>query len=175
MDLMNRVCKPYLDKFVIVFIDDIFIYSSRNEKYEEHLRQFSELLKNKELYAKLSKCEFWLPKNEKVISYDSRQLKVHEKNYLTHDLELGEIVFTLKIWEPYMYDKKSTMFTNHRSLQHLLDQKELNTRQRRWLKLLSDYDCEIRYHPGKVNVVADALSIKEQAKPPKERALSDDH
>ncbi|GJY30725.1 hypothetical protein Tco_0414220 [Tanacetum coccineum] len=70
-----------------------------------------------------------------------------------------------------MYDKKSTMFTNYRSLQHLLDQKELSTRQRRWLKLPSDYDCEIRYHLGKVNVVADALSIKEQAKPPKERAL----
>nr|GEV52938.1 putative reverse transcriptase domain-containing protein [Tanacetum cinerariifolium] len=78
---------------------------------------------------------------EKMIAYDSRQLKVNEKNYPTHDLELGEIVFTLKLWEPYMYGKKCTIFTNHMSLQHLLDQKELSTRQCRWLKLLSDYDC----------------------------------
>ncbi|GJT56274.1 putative reverse transcriptase domain-containing protein [Tanacetum coccineum] len=83
-----------------------------------------------------------LMQNKKVIAYASRQLKIHEKNYTTHDLEL-----------------------DHKSLQHILDQKELNMRQHRWLELLSDYDCEIRYHPGKANIVADALSRKERIKP----------
>ncbi|GJZ25624.1 putative reverse transcriptase domain-containing protein [Tanacetum coccineum] len=283
MDLMNRVCKPYLDKFVIVFIDDILIYSKNKEEHEEHLKAILELLKKEELYAKFSKCEFWIPKvqflghvidcqgihvdpakiesikdwaspktpteirqflglagyyrrfiegfskiakpmtkltqkkvafewgdkqeaafqtlktklcsapilalpqgaenfivycdashkglgavlmqNEKVIAYASRQLKIHEKNYTTHDLELGAVVFALKIWRHYLYGTKCTVFTDHKSLQHILDQKELNMRQRRWLELLSDYDCEIRYHPGKANVVADALSRKERSKP----------
>ncbi|GJQ90396.1 putative reverse transcriptase domain-containing protein [Tanacetum coccineum] len=109
--------------------------------------------------------------NEKVIAYASRQLKVHEKNYTPHDLELGVVVFALKIWRHYLYGTKCTVFTDHKSLQHILDQKELNMRQRRWLKLLSDYDCEIRYHPGKANVVADALSMKERIKPLRVRAL----
>ncbi|GJY12589.1 putative reverse transcriptase domain-containing protein [Tanacetum coccineum] len=279
MDLMNRVCKPYLDKFVIVFIDDILIYSKNKKEHEEHLKAILELLKKEELYAKFSKCEFWIPKvqflghvidsqgihvdpakiesikdwaspktpteirqflglddyyrrfiegfskiakpmtkltqkkvafewgdkqeaafqtlkkklcsapilalpqgaedfivycdashkglgavlmqNEKVIAYASRQLKIHEKNYTTHDLELGAVVFALKIWRHYLYGTKCTVFTDHKSLQHILDQKELNMRQRRWLELLSDYDCEIRYHLGKANVVADALSLKE--------------
>ncbi|GJY58556.1 putative reverse transcriptase domain-containing protein [Tanacetum coccineum] len=98
-----------------------------------------------------------LMQNEKVIAYASRQLKIHEKNYTTHDLELGAVVFALKIWRHYLYGTKCTVFTDHKSLQHILDQKELNMRQRRWLELLSDYDCEIRYHPGKANIVADAL------------------
>nr|GFA64696.1 putative reverse transcriptase domain-containing protein [Tanacetum cinerariifolium] len=205
MDLMNRVCKPYLDNFVIVFIDDILIYSKDEKEHEEHLKAILELLKKEELYAKFSKCEFWIPKVqflshvidsqgiyvdptkiesvkdwaspkspteirqflglagyyrrfiegfskrssvstvetevvEKVISYASRQLKIHEKNYMTHDLEIGAV-------------------------------KELNMRQRRWLELLSDYDCEIRYHPGKANVVADALSRKEREPPLRVRAL----
>ncbi|GJW48564.1 putative reverse transcriptase domain-containing protein [Tanacetum coccineum] len=257
MDLMNRVCKPYLDKFVIVFIDDILIYSKSKKEHEEHLRQILKLLKKEELYAKFSKCEFWisrvqflghvidcrgihvdpakiesikdwaspktpteirqflglagyyrrfiegfskianapilaLPKGsedfiaycdaskkglgvvlmqrEKVISYASRQLKIHEKNYTTHDLELGAVVFALKIWRHYLYGTKCTVFTDHKSLQHILDQKELNMRQHRWLELLSDYDCEICYHPGKANVVADALSRKER-EPLRVRAL----
>ncbi|GJY45936.1 putative reverse transcriptase domain-containing protein [Tanacetum coccineum] len=235
MDLMNEVCKPYLDKFMIVFIDDILIYSKSKQEQEEHLKLILELLKKEELYAKFSKCEFWIPKvrflghvidsqglvgyyrrfiegfskiaksmtkltqkkvkfdwgdkeeatfqllkeklwsviiltlpegaenfivycdashkglgvvlmqNEKVIAYASRQLKIHEKNYTTHDLELGE--------------------------EHILDQKELNMRQRRWLELLSDYDCDTCYHPGKANVVADALSRKERIKPLRVRAL----
>ncbi|GJX13816.1 putative nucleotidyltransferase, ribonuclease H [Tanacetum coccineum] len=228
MDLMNRVCKPYLDKFVIIFIDDILIYSRSKEEHKEHLKLILEFLKKEELYAKFSKCEFWLPKvkflghvikaftlipprlsqsgighhlrsdgnmpilsapilsllegrenfmvycdvshkglgtvlmqKEKVIAYACRQLKIHEKNYTTYDLELGAVVFTLKIWRHYLYGTKCIVFTNHKSLQHILDQKELNMRQRQWLELLSDYDCEIRYHPGKENVVAYALSQKE--------------
>nr|GEY41697.1 putative reverse transcriptase domain-containing protein [Tanacetum cinerariifolium] len=103
-----------------------------------------------------------LMQREKVTAYSSRQLKVHEQNYTTHDLELGSVVFALIIWRHYLYGIKCTVFTDHKSLQHILDQKELNMRQRCWLELLSDYDCDIRYHPGKANVVADALSCKEK-------------
>ncbi|GJS66863.1 putative reverse transcriptase domain-containing protein [Tanacetum coccineum] len=91
-----------------------------------------------------------LMQKEKVIAYASRQLKVHEKNYTIHDLELGVMVFALKMWRHYLYGTKCVVFTDHKSLQHILDQKELNMRQRRWLELLSDYACELRYHPGKV-------------------------
>ncbi|GJS35370.1 putative reverse transcriptase domain-containing protein [Tanacetum coccineum] len=283
MDLMNRVCKTYLDKFVIVFIDDILIYSRNKEEHANHLRIILELLKKEKLYAKFSKCDFWirivqflghlidsqglhvdpakikavknwtspttptkirqflglagyyqrflkdfskiaksltkltqknkkyiwgenqesafqllkqklceapilalpegnddfvvycdashqglgavLMQREKVIAYASRQLKPNEENYTTRDLELGVVVFTLKIWRHYLYGTKSSVFTDHKSLQYILDQKELNMRQRCWLKLLADYDCEIRYHPGKANVVANALSRKERIKP----------
>nr|GFA37063.1 putative reverse transcriptase domain-containing protein [Tanacetum cinerariifolium] len=89
-------------------------------------------------------------------------IKILEENYTTHDLELGAVVFALKIWRHYLYGTKCTVFTDHKSLQHILDQKELKMRQHRWLEFLSDYDCKIRYHPGKANVVADALSRKEQ-------------
>ncbi|KAI3810829.1 hypothetical protein L1987_20451 [Smallanthus sonchifolius] len=289
MDLMNRVCKPYLDKFVIVFIDDILIYSRTKEDHEHHLKLILELLRNEKLYAKFSKCEFWIrevhflghvinkegihvdplkieaiknweaPKTptevrqflglagyyrrfienfskialplttltqkekkydwsdkqesafqllkqklcsapilslpegidnfvvycdashqglgcvlmqrDKVIAYASRQLKVHEKNYTTHDLELGAVVFALKIWRHYLYGTRCTIFTDHKSLQHIFDQKELNMRQRRWVELLNDYDCDIKYHPGKANVVADALSRKERVKTLRVRAL----
>ncbi|GJR09808.1 putative reverse transcriptase domain-containing protein [Tanacetum coccineum] len=223
MDMMNRVCKPYLDKFVIVFIDDILIYSKNKKEHEEHLKLILRLLKKEELYAKFLKCEFWLSKvqfighvidsegihvdpakiesikdwaspktpteihqflgrscistveaelcsapilalpegsenfvvycdashkglgavlmqMEKVIAYASRQLKIHEKNYITHDLELGAVVFALKMWRHYLYD------TN-------------------------DYDCEIRYHPRKANVVADALCRKERINPLRVQAL----
>nr|GEV14622.1 retrotransposon protein, putative, Ty3-gypsy subclass [Tanacetum cinerariifolium] len=179
MDLMNRVCKPYLDKFLIVFIDDILIYSRNEEEHEEHLKLILELLKKEELYAKFCKCEFWIPKGEKaeaafqlikqklcstlilalregsedfmvycdashkglgvvsmqrekVIAYASRQLKIHEKNYTTHDLELESVVFALKFSRHYLYGTKCTMFTDHKSLQHIIDQKKLNMRQRHW-------------------------------------------
>nr|GEU45454.1 putative reverse transcriptase domain-containing protein [Tanacetum cinerariifolium] len=198
-----------------------------NEKeHEEHLKAILELIKKEKLYAKFSKCEFWISKvqflghvinsrgihvdpakiesikdwaspktpmeihqflglvdyyrrglgnvlmqREKVIAYASRQLKIHEKNYTTHDLELGLVVFALKIWRHYLYGTKCTVYTDHKSLQHILDQKELNMRLHRWLKLLSDYDCDIRYHPRKANVVADALSHKERIEPLRVRAL----
>ncbi|GJX19802.1 putative reverse transcriptase domain-containing protein [Tanacetum coccineum] len=266
MDLMNRVCKPYLYKFVIVFIDDILVYSKNKKEHEEHLKLILELLKKEEFKgirvdpAKIKSIKDWaspkspteihqflglvgyyrrfiegfskiakpmtkltqkkvkfewgdkqettfqlikqklcsapilalpegskdfivycdasikglgvvLMQREKVIAYASRQLKIHEKNYTTHDLELGAVVFALKIWRHYLYGTKCTVFTDHKSLQHILDQKELNMRQRRWLELLSDYDCEIRYHPGKANVVVEALSRKERDQPLRVRAL----
>ncbi|GJX38043.1 putative reverse transcriptase domain-containing protein [Tanacetum coccineum] len=205
MDLMNWVCKPYFDKFMIVFIDDILIYSRNKKEHEEQLKAILESLKKEELYAKFSKCEFWIPKKgvkfdwgnkeeaafqlikyklysapiltlpegsedfvvycdashkglsvilmkrEKVITYASRQLKIHEKNYMTRDLELGLVVFALKFWRHYLYGTKCTVFTDYKSLQHILDQKELNMRKHHWIELLSDYDCEIRYHLGKAN------------------------
>ncbi|GJU19922.1 putative reverse transcriptase domain-containing protein [Tanacetum coccineum] len=170
---------------------------SNKKEHEEHLKAILELLKKEELYAKFSKCEFWIPKqeaafqtsknklcnapivaipqgaenfivycdashkglgavfmqNEKAIAYASRQLKIYEKNYTTHNLELGAVVFALKIWRHYLYGTKCTVFTDHKSLQHILDQKEMNMRQHRWLELLSEYDCEIHYDPGKANIV----------------------
>nr|GFB41142.1 putative reverse transcriptase domain-containing protein [Tanacetum cinerariifolium] len=210
--------RPYLDKFVIVFIDDILIYSKSKKKYEVHLKLILELLK-KEKFGKFSKCEFWLQeKNKKfvwgdeqenafqtlkdmlcdapilalpegpddfvvycyasnqgfgcvlmqrnkVIAYASRKLKIHEKNYTTHDLKLEAVVFALKMWRHYLYGTKSVIYTDHKSLQHIFDQKELNMRQRRWIELFSDYDCEIRYHPVKANVVADALTSKNTSTP----------
>ncbi|GKA49057.1 putative reverse transcriptase domain-containing protein [Tanacetum coccineum] len=99
-------------------------------------------------------------------------LKIHEKNYTIYDLELGAVVFALKIWRHYLYGTKSVIYMDHESLQHIFSKKELNMRQRRWIELFSDYDCEIRYHPGKANVVADALSRKERVKPKRVRAIN---
>ena len=93
-----------------------------------------------------------------MVAYASRQLRVHEKNYPTHDLELAAVVFVLKIWRHYLYGSRFEVFSDHKSLKYLFDQKELNMRQRRWLELLKDYDFGLNYHPGKANVVADALS-----------------
>ncbi|GJQ99517.1 putative nucleotidyltransferase, ribonuclease H [Tanacetum coccineum] len=92
-------------------------------------------------------------------------LKIHEKNYTTHDLELRAVMFALKIWRHYLYGTKSVIYTDRKSLQHIFSQKELNMRWRRWIELFSDYECKIRYHPGKANVVVDALSRKERVKP----------
>ncbi|GKB85667.1 ribonuclease H-like domain-containing protein [Tanacetum coccineum] len=86
---------------------------------------------------------------KRLIAYASRQLKIYEKNYTTHDLELGAVEFALKIWRRYLYGTKFMVFTDHKSLQHILDQKDLNMGKRLWLELLSNNDCEIRYHPGK--------------------------
>ncbi|KAH0775084.1 hypothetical protein KY290_012221 [Solanum tuberosum] len=276
MDLMNRVFRNFLDSFVIVFIDDILIYLKSEDDHMNHLRIVLQALKDHQLYAKFSKCEFWLrlvaflghivssegievdprktdavknwprplspsdirsflglagyywrfvegfsyiaspltalTKNKskfewsesceksfqllkdkltfapvmtlpegtegfvvycdasrvglgcvlmqhgKVIAYSSRQLKVHEKNYPTHDLELAAVVFALKIWRHYLYGVHVDVFTDHKILQYVFTQKELNLRQRRWLELLKDYDMSVLYHPEKANVVADAFS-----------------
>ncbi|KAA3480856.1 DNA/RNA polymerases superfamily protein [Gossypium australe] len=278
IDMMNRVFQPYLDQFVVVFIDDILVYSKSMEEHDSHLRVVLQILRGKQLFAKFSKCEFWLrevtflghvvsaegirvdpqkieavlnwnpPKSVaeirsflgldgyykrfvegfsliaapltkllrkgvpfvwsnkqqgsfeklkrilkeapvmiqwevgkeftvycdtsltglgcvlmqegKVIAYASRQLRSHEVNYSTHDLELAAVVFALKIWRHYLYREKSILYTDHKSLKYLLSQKELNLRQRRWIELLKDCDCSIEYHLGKANVVADALSRK---------------
>ncbi|KAG8490817.1 hypothetical protein CXB51_013992 [Gossypium anomalum] len=278
MDLMNRIFRQYLDRFVVVFIDDILVYSRDEAEHAEHLRLVLQILRDKQLYAKFSKCEFWLrevsflghvvsasgirvdpskilailnwkpPRNiteirsflglagyyrrfvkgfsmiatpmtkllqkdvkfewtekcqqsfdqlktylteapilvqpesgkefviysdasllglgcvlmqeGRVVAYASRQLKPHEKNYLTHDLELAAIVFALKIWRHYLFGEKCHVFSDHKSLKYLMTQRDLNLRQRRWLELLKDYELVIDYHPGKANVVADALSRK---------------
>jgi ribonuclease HI len=98
----------------------------------------------------------------KVVAYSSRQLKVHEKNYPTHDLELAAVVHALKTWRHYLYGQKCDIYMDHKSLKYMFTQSELNMRQRRWLELIKDYELEIHYHPGKANVVADALSRKSQ-------------
>ncbi|GKA24746.1 putative reverse transcriptase domain-containing protein [Tanacetum coccineum] len=190
-DLMNLECKPYLDKFVIVFIDDILVYSKDKEEHGKHLKIILELLKKERFGvhvdpAKIEAIKNWvvpttpmevrqflglasvpegtedfvaycdaslkgygvvLMQREKVIAYASRQLKVHEYNYTTHDFELGAIIFALRLWRHYLYGTKCV------------------------IELLSDYDYEIWYHPGKENVVADALSQKERNKQLRVRAL----
>ncbi|WVZ83904.1 hypothetical protein U9M48_030999 [Paspalum notatum var. saurae] len=281
MHLMNRVFMDYLDKFIVVFIDDILIYSKSEEEHEVHLRLVLQRLREHKLYAKLKKCEFWidevpflghiiskggiavdphkisaitnwevpqtpkevhgflglagyyrrfienfsktakpmtsllekdaafkwtadrqaafdelkrrlttapvltLPDQQKkftvycdasrdglgcvlmqegkVVAYGSRQLRKHEVNYPTHDLELAAVVYALKIWRHYLFGQRCEIYTDHKSLKYIFTQNELNMRQRRWLELIKDYDLEIHYHPGKANVVADALSRKSYA------------
>ena len=276
--LMNKVFQQYLDRFVIVFIDDILVYSITKEEHVRHLSLVLKKLREHRLYAKFSKCQFWLKQvaflghvisaqgiqvdpqkiaavescehprtitevrsflglagyyrrfvkdfsvialpltrltrkevkfewdenceqsfqqlkyclthapvltlpddsgnfeiysdaslnglgcvlmqHGRVIAYASRQLKPHEGNYPTHNLELAAIIFALKIWRHYPYGEKCKIFTDHKSLQYIFTQKDLNLRHRRWIELLSDYDCTIEYHPGRANVVADALSRK---------------
>nr|GEW94066.1 reverse transcriptase domain-containing protein [Tanacetum cinerariifolium] len=166
IDLMNWVCKPYLDKFVIVFIDDILIYWKNKEEHKEHLKLILELLKKEELYAKFSKCEFWILKTlkDKLCSAPILALPQGVENFIVYcdASHKGLVVFALKFWRHYLYRTKCMVFTDHKSLQHILDQKELNMRQHHWLELLSDYDCKNRYYAGKANVVADALSRKER-------------
>nr|GEV79240.1 hypothetical protein [Tanacetum cinerariifolium] len=223
MGLMNQVCKPYLDKFVIVFIDAILVYSKSKEEHENgihidpskieavknlkapitpsEIRSFLRLAGyHRRLIVNFSKIAKHLTSlNQKNKKYESgveqeeafQTLKdnlfnapilslpdgvedfvIHEKNYTTHDLELGAVVFAHKSWRHYLYGTKSVIYTNHKSLQHIFDQKELNMRQRRWIELFSDYACEIHYHPGKANVVADSLSRKERVKPRRVRAMA---
>ncbi len=278
MDLMNRIFKPYLDQFVVIFIDDILIYSKTKEDHVNHLRIVLQTLRDHKLFAKLKKCDFWMDKvsflghvisgegisvdpekvktitewkrpssvteirsflglagyyrrfisnfakiaapltrltqkgvryewtqtceesfqelknrlttapilalpimgeeftiycdaskiglgcvlmqKGKLIAYASRQLKSYEKNYPTHDMELAVVIFVLKIWRHYLYGEHCEIYTDHKSLKYIFTQKELNMRQRRWLELLKDYDLNINYHPGKANIVADALSRK---------------
>ncbi|GJX38400.1 putative reverse transcriptase domain-containing protein [Tanacetum coccineum] len=179
-----------------VFMD---LMNRTKQEHEECLKLILEFLKNEELYAKFYKCEFWIPIvqflghviDNKGIHVDPAKIKSIKdwaspnapilalpegaENFIVYydasHKGLGAVVFALKIWRHYLYGTKCTMFTDHKSLQHILDQKELNMRQRRWLELLSDYDYEIRYHPEKANVVADTLRRKEQIKPLRVRAL----
>ena len=278
MDLMHRVFQPYLDQFVVVFVDDILIYSQLEREHEHHLRIILQLLRDHQLYSKFSKCEFWLtevrflghvvsasgvsvnlekvealmswerPKSVfeicsflglagcyrrfiedfsrlaapitrltrkevkfdwddrcekafqelkrrltttpilivpdrgqghttycdalrvglgcvlmqsgRVVAYGSRQLKNHEQNYPTHDMELAAVVFALNIWHHYLYGKQFEVYSDHKSLKYIFTQRDLNMRQRRWMEFLENYDFTLHYHLGKVNVVADALSWK---------------
>jgi hypothetical protein len=280
MYLMNSVFMPELDKFVVVFIDDILVYSKNEGEHTEHLHIVLQRLRDHRLYAKLSKCDFWLreikflghtisqdgisvdpekvqevmnckppttarqirsflglveyyrrfipdfsiiakpmtellkkgvkyewsqkcedafhtlrqhlttapvlaqPDNTKyfdvycdasgtglgcvlmqdnrVIAYASRALRPHEQNYPTHDLELAAVVHALKIWRHYLMGAHCNIYTDHKSLKYIFTQVDLNMRQRRWLELIKEYDLEVHYHPGKANVVADALSRKAQ-------------
>nr|GEU29627.1 putative reverse transcriptase domain-containing protein [Tanacetum cinerariifolium] len=175
MDLMNRVCKPYLDKFVIVFIDDILIYSKNKEDHEKHLKTILELLKNEKLYAKILKCDFWLEfiKGFLLISKPLSKLAHKNKKY-EWGMEEEEAFQTLKqklCSAPILAlpeGTKNFIVYCDASLKGFgvvlmqREKKELNMRQTRWIELLSDYDCEICYHPGKGNVVADALSQKDR-------------
>jgi hypothetical protein len=278
MNMMNKVFMDELDKFVVVFIDDILVYSSTAKEHGQHLRVVLERLRQNQLYAKFSKCKFWLEEvaflghvltaegvavdltkieavkeceqprnltdirsflglagyyrrfienfskiakpmtnllkktnefewtpecelsfhtlkqnltttpvlalpdiqkdfvvyydasrqglgcvlmqNGRVIAYASHQLKDHEQRYPTHDLELAAVVHALKIWRHYLIRNKCDINTDRKSLKYFFTQEDLNMRQRRWLELIKDYDLEIHYHPGKANVVAEALSRK---------------
>ncbi|GJW18242.1 retrotransposon protein, putative, ty3-gypsy subclass [Tanacetum coccineum] len=156
MDLMNRIFHEYLDKFVIVFIDDILVYSKSEEEHERHLRIVLEILRQKKLYAKFSKCEFWL----------------QQVAFLGHIVSADGIIMDPSKVEAITKWPRPTTVTSekfsglasinrhHKSLKYIFTQRELNMRQRRWLELLKDYDTNIQYHPGKANVVADALSRK---------------
>nr|GEX98344.1 putative reverse transcriptase domain-containing protein [Tanacetum cinerariifolium] len=183
--LMNRVYRPYLDKFMILFIEDILIYSKTQEEHVEHLSKI-EVVKNWkalrtltevrsflglagyyhrfiENFSKIAKPLTILTQKSKTFDWGEEQelafqtLKDKLCNVYVFDLLDGQ--------RHYLYGTKSVIYTDHKSLQHIFSQKELNMRQRHWIKLFSDYDCEIRYHPGKANVVADALSRKERVKP----------
>jgi hypothetical protein len=282
MYLMNKVFMEYLDRFVVVFIDDILVFSKTMGEHEEQLRLVLEKLRSNQLYAKFSKYEFWLTevaflghiisaggvsvdpgkvkdvlnwmppatvseiqsflglagyyrrfikyfsklakpmtklleKNKafewtmtkllecqasfeelkkrltsspvlvlpdltkkfdiycdaspqglgcvlmqegQVVCYASRQLRKHEENYLTRDLEPAAVVHTLKIWKHYLIGHPCEICSDHKSLKYIFTENDLNLRQRHWLELIKDYDLRINYHPGKANVVADALSRK---------------
>ncbi|GJU38187.1 putative reverse transcriptase domain-containing protein [Tanacetum coccineum] len=180
MDLMNRVCKPYLDKFVIVFIDDILINSRNKKNYPTKI----EAVKNWASPTTPSEIRQFLEEQEEAFQLLKQKLCAAPILALPEGSEdfvvycdasikgLGAVLMhRMKIWRYYLYGTRCVVFTDHKSLQHILDQKDLNMRQRRWIELLSDYDCEIRYHPGKANVVADALSQKERIEPLRVRAL----
>jgi hypothetical protein len=282
MEAMNRMLHEFLDDFVVVFLDDILIYSKTEVEHERHLCLALGALRKNQFYGNLKKCAFWLSevaflghvinqqgiavdlrnvaaevewkrpssvseirsflglagyywcfvpnfssiakpltrllekgilfvwssdcevsyqtlKNKlvnapilalpesgkrstvytdasriglgcvlmqegRVIANGSKQLRKHEGNYPTHDLELATVVFALKSWRHYLYGESCDIYTDHKSLKYIFTQKELNLRQHRWLELIKDYDLSIHYHPGKANVVANALSRSEVPK-----------
>lgn len=98
--------------------------------------------------------------NGQVMAYVSRQFKFHERNYPTHDLKLAAVVFVLKIWRHYQFGSRFEVFSYHKGLKYLFDHKELNMRQRRWLEFLNDYDFGLSYHPGKPDIIVNALRKK---------------
>ncbi|XP_074314323.1 uncharacterized protein LOC141649532 [Silene latifolia] len=154
MDLMNRIFSPFLDRFVVVFIDYILVYSKTNEEHEEHLRVVIQALRDNQLYAKLSKCEFWLEKVAfmgHVISKEGVSVD-HSKIEAVINWEVPKNVAEIRNF--------LGLVGYYRSLKYIYTQKELNMRQRRWIELIGDYDMEMIYHEGKTNVVADALSRK---------------
>jgi hypothetical protein len=113
-----------------------------------------------------------LMQDGQVVPYASRQLKKHEENYPTHDLELAVVVHALKIWRHYIIGHRCEIYTNHKSLKYIFTQSDLNLRQQRWLEQIKDYDMGINYHPGKANVVVDALSQKKDCNAMAARELS---
>nr|GFA61415.1 hypothetical protein [Tanacetum cinerariifolium] len=190
---MNRVCKLYLDKFVILFIDDILIYLKNKKEHEEHLRTILKLLKKEGLagyyqrfiegFLKIAKPMTKLTQKKIKFEWGDKQEAVFQLlkqklcsapilvlpdgsedfiAYCDASIKGLGIVLMQRDKRHYLYGTKCMVFTDHKSLQHILNQKDLNMRQHRWLELLSYYDCEIRFHPGKANVVADALSRKER-------------
>ncbi|GJS22667.1 putative reverse transcriptase domain-containing protein [Tanacetum coccineum] len=183
MDLMNRVCKPYLDKFVIVFIDDILIYSKSEEEHEVHLKTILDLLKKEKLDAKFSKCEFWL-KEVQFLGHVVNRDGIHvDPNKIAKPLTLLTQKNKTYVWgdkqdEAFriMKEKLCNVYCDASKqgfgVFSTYSTEDLNMRQRQWIELLSDYECEIKYHPGKANVVADALSRKERLKPRRVRAMS---
>ncbi|GJW74336.1 putative reverse transcriptase domain-containing protein [Tanacetum coccineum] len=194
MDLMNRVCKPFLDKFMIFFIDDILIYSKNKKEHEEHLKAIMELLKKEELYAKFSKCKFWLPKiqflkhvidsqgihvdpakgdkqeaafqllKQKLCSAPILALPEESEDFIAYcDASikgLGAVLMQREKVIAYASRQLEIHEKNYTTHDLELVAVVLNMRQRHWLELLTDYDCEIRYHPGKANVIVDALTQK---------------
>nr|GEV85378.1 hypothetical protein [Tanacetum cinerariifolium] len=180
MDLMNRNKEEHEEHLRIILEllqkEKLYAKFSKCELWLDSMKFLGHVINSQGVHvdpAKVEAIKNWTdPKSPtEVIAFASRQLRTHEENYMTHDLELGAVVFALRLWRYYLYGVKCTVFTDHKSLQYILDQKELNMRQRRWIELLSDYYREIRYHPGKANVVADALSRKEREKPLRVRSL----
>ncbi|GKB49594.1 putative reverse transcriptase domain-containing protein [Tanacetum coccineum] len=177
---------PVVQKFPDVFLEELpGIPPDRHAKdHETHLRQALKLIQQR-LMPSLIRSSLKLPHGSnlfsgldergRVIAYASRQLKKHEEEYPTYDLELAAAVFALKLWRHYIYGVKIKIFTDHKSLKYFFDQRDLNMRQRRWLDLVKDYDCEILYHTGKANVVADALSrkIRNEKRHSKEKIIMD--
>ncbi|GJU37877.1 putative reverse transcriptase domain-containing protein [Tanacetum coccineum] len=168
IDLMNRVCRPYLDKFLIVVIDDILIYSKTREEHVEHLRLVSGLLKKEKLYAKFSKCELWL-REVQFLGHVINGNGIHVDPSEEHELAFQTLKDKLCNAPVLALPDGPEDFVVFR---HIFSQKEMNMRQHRWIELFSEFDYEIRYHLGKANVVADALSRKERVKPKTVRSMN---